>query len=368
MVPTNDFLPFCPTDTGTNLESQANYLVDADRTNGNQPGIASSKLNNKTLRQASFIASQIAQFITNKVNGDVLDNANAAQLLSQIYSSFDRYFPNYTSLLTGTGTFNTTYLFQISSGNATAAATYTVGGVTYTVISTISAGVLLKASGNTAPPTSGTLTKTGGTGDATLTFNSVRAPLYMKVRAVGGGGGGGGSASGGNGGTGGTTTFGTSLVTCVGGGGGNVNSAGGVGGTATLGAGAIALVPALTGTEGQTIGNALPSQQIGSGSGGASPLGGAGGLIGSTLNGAQGIDNTGSGGGGALSPINGSAGSGGGSGGYIECVITNPSAVSTWAWAVGAGGTSGTAGSTPTSGGTGGVGGKGAIYIEEHYQ
>ena len=33
----NDFLPFCPTNTGTNLESQADYLVDTSRTDGNQP-------------------------------------------------------------------------------------------------------------------------------------------------------------------------------------------------------------------------------------------------------------------------------------------------------------------------------------------
>lgn len=61
---TNDFLPFCPTDTGTNLLSQSEYLTATLRTQGNQPGIASSKLINKALRQATYMASAIAQFLS----------------------------------------------------------------------------------------------------------------------------------------------------------------------------------------------------------------------------------------------------------------------------------------------------------------
>lgn len=85
---TNDFLPFCPTDTGTNLESQANYLIDSSRTDGNQPGIASSKLNNKALRQGTFVASQLAQWVANKLNQNVLDDGVPADLLAQFYSAF----------------------------------------------------------------------------------------------------------------------------------------------------------------------------------------------------------------------------------------------------------------------------------------
>jgi hypothetical protein len=365
---TNDFLGFCNTDTGTNLIEQSAWPTDPGITIGMQPGIASSARTNKALRQATFVASQVAQFIANKTQTSAVDNAVPAQLLAQIFAAVQAYPPNITSLLTGTGTFNTTYIFHVASGNATTGATYTNNGITYTVLTTIAAGVVLHASGPGAPTTSGTLTKASGTGDATIIFYAVRAPLYMKIRAVGGGGGGAGSGGGGLGGNGGNTTFGTSLVTAGGGGGGGISSSGGVGGTPTLGAGAIAIVPPLIGAAGQTIGNALSSQQIGSGLGGATPFGGAGGLIGGTFNAEPGVDNTGSGGGGALSPIAGSAGSGGGAGAYIEAVILSPSTTSTWGWAVGAGGTFGTAGSTPTAGGTGGVGGKGAIYLEEYYQ
>ena len=52
---TNNFLPFCPTDSGTNLLTQGEYAVIATRTTGNQPGIASSKLNNKAIRQANAV-------------------------------------------------------------------------------------------------------------------------------------------------------------------------------------------------------------------------------------------------------------------------------------------------------------------------
>jgi|SRR6185312_16139161 len=69
------------------------------------------------------------------------------------------------------------YLFTITSGNATSAATYTNNGNTYTVRSTISSGTILFCDGTSAPQTSGTLTKASGTGDATLTFSKAQA-LY----------------------------------------------------------------------------------------------------------------------------------------------------------------------------------------------
>lgn len=84
---TNDFIPFCPTDTGTNLESQADYIADPDRTIGNQPGIASSKLNNKALRQGTFITSQFAQYLSNRLNANVNDDGNTAALQAQIVST-----------------------------------------------------------------------------------------------------------------------------------------------------------------------------------------------------------------------------------------------------------------------------------------
>lgn len=67
------------------------------------------------------------------------------------------------------------YVFIVSAANATASATYTNNGQTFTVLTTISGTTTLTTSGTGPPLASGTLTKTGGTGDATITFSAVNA-------------------------------------------------------------------------------------------------------------------------------------------------------------------------------------------------
>lgn len=64
------------------------------------------------------------------------------------------------------------YIFTITSGNATAGATYTNNTQTFTVLETIAAGTTLVTSSTGAPTASGTLTKATGTGDATITFSA----------------------------------------------------------------------------------------------------------------------------------------------------------------------------------------------------
>lgn len=86
---TNNFLTFTPTNTGTNLLTQGEYAAAADRTNGNQPGVASSKLNNKAIRQANMIASQLAQYIANKTGLDMLDvDGGEAAILAALLAGF----------------------------------------------------------------------------------------------------------------------------------------------------------------------------------------------------------------------------------------------------------------------------------------
>ena len=115
-----------------------------------------------------------------------------------------RYFTSGTSV-----TFYPDYTFYTAAANATAGATYTNNGVTYTVYQTISGGSQLIANGNGTPQLQGTLTKASGTGDATIIFFAWKLPLWMKVRVVGGGGGGGA-----------TTTTNASQASAAGGGGG----------------------------------------------------------------------------------------------------------------------------------------------------
>lgn len=283
------------------------------------------------------------------------------------YLAFNPPLPTIQKIISGSGTYNKNYAFVIASGSATVGATYTNNGITYTVYATVASAVQVVMSGSGAPTTSGTLTKASGTGDSTLTFSSVLAPSYLKVKMVGGGGGGSGSGvSGGIGGTGGNTTFGSSLLTANGGVGGNVNGVrGGIGGTASLGTGPIGT--AIQGGTGGACGTSnVSGTQLVGGSGAASPFGGSGGGSGSSNygNGGAAITNSGSGGGGAGgSSTTTFGGTGGGAGGFVDAIIGTPSA--TYSYAVGAAGAGGTAG---TSGYVGGAGGSGYIQVTEFYQ
>lgn len=358
MSNTNDFLPFCATDTGTNLEEQGAYLVDPNRAIGNQPGVASSKFVNKALRQPTYVVGQLAQYISNFANVSTLDDATPLKLLSQIQATFQPLAPIITQYLSGTGTWNATFCFFIASGNATSGATYTNNSITYTVTSTISAGVILKATGNGAPSAGGgTLVKATGTGDASITFYAYRNALHINLLMVGGGGGGSTNGSaGGSGASGGNTTFGTSLLVCNGGGGGQSSFVPSIGGTASLGSGPIGIALQGGGSSGQNNNTGSAGQP-----GGSSPFGGAGAGAKYGTAGIAAVPNTGSGGGAGGSSGSDDGGTGGAAGGYISATIFAPSA--SYSYAVGTVGTGSTAG-----GNFGGDGGSGFIQVIEIFQ
>lgn len=369
---TNNFLQFCPTDSGTNLDSQSDYAVATDRTNGNQPGIARSKLVNKALRQANFITSQVAQYLANTLGVNVLDDADNTKLQAQMNALLYPIAPAVQTFLTGSGTWNKTYHFTITSGSATTGATYTNNSVTFTVVDTVASATVVRMTGSGAPTlTGGTLTKSGGTGDSTLTFSSVRIPIYLRVRAVGGGGGGAGSGTGNTGGAGSdgsdTTLGGTVIVAGKGFGAPGTSGGagtGGNGGTASITSAAKGIV--LGGGVGGSGGfnNTTPAPYTPGGMGAGTAFGGAG-ANNNVTSGSVGVANTGAGGGGggSSSVASVTSGGGGGAGAYVDVIISAPSA--TYAYVVGAGGTLGSAG---TSGQTGAAGGAGMIVVEEHYQ
>lgn len=368
----NDFLQFCPTDTGTNLLSESDYLASADRTSGNKPGVASSKLNNRALRQANYITSQLAQLVANTTGADVVDDATPAKFLAQLTALIAPLTPEYTKYTSGTGTHNLTYVFFIALGNATAGATYTNNTITFTVKSTVASGLQLRASGSGAPSFSGTLIKTSGTGDATITFYAFRAPLYLSVKLSGPGGGGAGGGTGATAGANGSasgTTFGTSLLSAACGSGGNLGTgagAPGFGGVASI------TLPAtgysVSGGYGYGVENfnvtALGAPGTHGGNGGANPFGGngAGGV--SQANANVSASNCGAGGGGGGGSVTIPGGNGGGAGGWLDAVIPGTFAAS-YAYIVGTGGAGGAAGA---SGGTGAGGSDGVILVSENFQ
>lgn len=372
MPPTNNFLPFCPTDTGSNLLSQSDYAIATDRTNGNQPGVASAKLNNKAIRQSTYVVGQLAQFLANKTGADVLDDGVSARILAQLTNVLTAYPPVFTKYLSGSGNHNLTYIFAIATGAATVGATYTNNGVTFTVVETVAASLIVRMSGNGAPAVSGTLTKSGGTGDSTLTFYAVRAPISIEVEMVGAGGGGAGAGlttTATSGGAGGNTTFGTSLLVANGGSGGvrnnsDLGGAGGAGGTASLGTGPVGW--AYAGSVGQAGYGPDASGRSQGGEGAGTRFSGSTGANSGNSAGNAGIANSGaggSGGGAGSGSPNTAGGGGGGAGAYVLALINAP--LSTYAYSIPAGGTAGVGGSAGLGGA---VGGSGGVGIWERYQ
>lgn len=204
------------------------------------------------------------------------------------------------------------------------------------------------------PPTVQKFTSGSGT------YTTPAGVLYIRVRMVGGGGGGqgGGTSQGTGGGTGGNTTFGTTLLAANG-------AAGTTGGSASLGSGPIGI--AISGGNGGGVLEYTSAAGHATGNNGAaSPFGGAGTgvLVGA---GSSAISNSGSGGGGGGGNIASGTvfgGAGGGAGGYVDAIITSPSA--TYSYAVGSAGGSGAGGGG--GGSAGGSGGSGIIEVTEYYQ
>lgn len=330
--------------------------------------------NSKTVTNKTISTANNTIQSGSATNGQVL-TANGSGGTSWVSPGAARTLipPNIQRFTSGSGTYTKAYAFVISSGSATAAATYTNNGNTYTVLNTVSSNTLVYMSGTADPTSSGTLTKASGTGDSSLTFTEFAKPICLVVEMVGGGGGGGGAAQngggGGTGGTGGNTTFGTSLLTANGGvGGTQTGGQGGSGGTATISA--PALGTGLQGAHGDDSGGGVSTTnlQVSGGRGGQTPFGGAGwGAASSSLSGGNAITNTGSGGGGAgystASATLGYSGAGGGAGGYIKALIQNPS--TTYSYSIGTDGTGGTSG---TGGQAGGNGGSGIVIVEERFQ
>lgn len=276
-----------------------------------------------------------------------------------------------------TGT-QTGWAFTVTAANATVGATYTNNTNTYTVLGTISAGTLLFMSG-TGATSGGTLTKSTGSGDATITFSSKVAsatyttptspgPIVLKVRGIGGGSGGAGSGTSGAGNStaGNPTYFGSNMLS---GGGAGVATAGyaagATGGAGTATGTGVTSILTFTGGSGSGSDSSISTTYNKGGGGGVGPFGGAGG---GGQAGAAGINastnsGAGGGGGGSNNVATDISGAGGAAGGYFEAYISTPAA--TYPYVIGTGGAKGSAG---TNGFAGGDGAAGIVVIEEWYQ
>lgn len=191
-------------------------------------------------------------------------------------------------------------------------------------------------------------------GSGTYTLPTGCKAINLRMRGgAGGGAGSGTTTTGGAGGTGVSSTFGGGLN--ANGGSGAPGVGGGTGGAGGAGVGGDINITGAFGSP--TAGSSAIVGAGGTGGGG----GGAGGIPNGGA-GQPGPANSGLGGGGAGGAATVNCGGGGGQGGYVEILITAPSA--TYTYVVGAGGTAGTAG---TSGSAGGTGGSGIIIVDEYY-
>ena len=86
-MPTNDFKPFAA-DPGANVVDQATYesllAPSGALEDGFEAGLAESNQFNKVMRQAAVVSHTIAQFISDTLGADVLDDGDLAALLVQL--------------------------------------------------------------------------------------------------------------------------------------------------------------------------------------------------------------------------------------------------------------------------------------------
>ena len=83
---TNNILIFCPdgTEEAGDLISLESYKTDSGRLRGHQPGIARRELENKALRQATYMAAALAQYIADTAGVEVTDSGTLASLVTAL--------------------------------------------------------------------------------------------------------------------------------------------------------------------------------------------------------------------------------------------------------------------------------------------
>lgn len=116
------------------------------------------------------------QNLCTQIDNDILYADNVAVAPIQIYSA---------AIATSVCTVTFAYKFTVTAANATINDTYTNNGFTYTVLATIAGATTLYCTGTGVPAASGTLTKTAGAGDATITFSAFAGQLPSNYWVVG---------------------------------------------------------------------------------------------------------------------------------------------------------------------------------------
>lgn len=95
-----EFLPFA-TGTGANVEDQTTWASDSTRSLGFSAGTASSAKANKAIRQAAFVASGVANWLSNILGVTVADDGDLSGFVTKLTTAIA---PLASPALTGTPT------------------------------------------------------------------------------------------------------------------------------------------------------------------------------------------------------------------------------------------------------------------------
>ncbi|ELD0475015.1 hypothetical protein QUQ13_000139 [Escherichia coli] len=296
----NDFKAFA-TDRSANVISQEEWEALPALLSGFTAGKASSAQVNKVIRQASFIAAALAQFVSDKTQRDVLDNGDLPGFVELLGSGFAVEYlsrKNPFGDIKSDGTVQTA-LENLGLGESTFGAQNCVvfdkaGVSTWNVPDIVKKGrrVRVKVIGgggsggypaiNTTNPAGG-----GGGGGGGVSESVIDLTGISTVTITVGSGGTGQNTSASNGRQGGTSSFGTYLSATGGDGGGQIS--GGAGGEGIGGQINTSLGPGSPGASMISSGNSAVG-----GSGGGP--GGNGQVLGSAENVAKGAKGPGGGG------------------------------------------------------------------------
>jgi hypothetical protein len=110
MAGSTEFLPFA-TGGSANVEDQATWAADAAVPNGFSSGIASSAKFNKALRQGTFFAAAISQWIADQLSTTVHDDGSVPTLEGQFGAALASFV--------ATGATSTSDITAAGSGNVT---------------------------------------------------------------------------------------------------------------------------------------------------------------------------------------------------------------------------------------------------------
>lgn len=157
--------PTAPSSTYENLYVKTDGKLYAQDSTGAEKVVGGSSGSKNYM--SSYLPS--SNNVTNPGNGDFESKTTAGWNTAHV--SLSSVFPNVTAAPNNAFA-NGYYIFQIPSSSVTLGAIYTNNGQTFTVAQSITSNTMLVCSGTGTPLSSGTLTKSSGTGPSTLAFTS----------------------------------------------------------------------------------------------------------------------------------------------------------------------------------------------------